>query len=95
VSGELEAAGTTIPLAFDTSVRVIDGELELEVTTTVDQRRIGMSQGPLRNRPTVDEAPREDAPRARTARISLERDEADATTGVSGKQARRGHTRVA
>jgi polyisoprenoid-binding protein YceI len=48
VSGELEAAGTTIPLAFDASVRVIDGELELEVTTTVDQRRIGMSQGPLR-----------------------------------------------
>ena len=34
VSGELEAAGTTIPLAFDTSVRVIDGKLELEVTTT-------------------------------------------------------------
>jgi hypothetical protein len=30
-------------------VRVIDGELELEATTTVDQRRIGMSQGPLRN----------------------------------------------
>jgi polyisoprenoid-binding protein YceI len=45
VSGELEAAGTTIPLAFDASVRVIDGELELEATTTLDQRRIGMSQG--------------------------------------------------
>jgi hypothetical protein len=49
VSGELEVVGTTIPLAFDASVRVIDGELELEATTTVDQRRIGMSQGPLRN----------------------------------------------
>ena len=49
VSGELEAAGTTTPLAFDASVRVIDGELELEATTTVDQRRLGMSQGPLRN----------------------------------------------
>jgi polyisoprenoid-binding protein YceI len=49
VSSELEVVGTTIPLAFDASVRVIDGELELEATTTVDQRRIGMSQGPLRN----------------------------------------------
>jgi polyisoprenoid-binding protein YceI len=35
VSGELEAAGTRVPLAFDASVRVIDGELELEATTTV------------------------------------------------------------
>ncbi len=49
VSGELEAAGTTIPLAFDASVRVIDGELELEATAMVDQRHFGMSQGPLRN----------------------------------------------
>jgi polyisoprenoid-binding protein YceI len=49
VSGELEAVGTTIPHAFDASVRVIDGELEVEATTTVDQRRFGMSEGPLRN----------------------------------------------
>ena len=49
VSGELEAAGVVVPLAFDASVRVIDGELELEATTSVDQRRFGMSQGPLRN----------------------------------------------
>jgi polyisoprenoid-binding protein YceI len=49
VSGELEAAGTGVPVAFDASVRVIDDELELEVETTVDQRRFGMSQGPLRN----------------------------------------------
>ena len=54
VSGELEAAGARVPVAFDASVRVIDGELELEATTTVDQRRIGMSQGPLRSvRPTA------------------------------------------
>jgi polyisoprenoid-binding protein YceI len=54
VSGELEAAGTRVPLAFDASVRVIDGELELEATTTVDHRRIGMSEGPLRSvRPTA------------------------------------------
>ena len=49
VSGELEAVGTTIPLAFDVSVRVIDGELEVEATTTVDQGRFGMSEGPLGN----------------------------------------------
>ena len=49
VSGQLEAAGTTVPLAFDASVRMIDGELEVEATTTVDQRRFGMSEGPLGN----------------------------------------------
>jgi hypothetical protein len=49
VSGELEAAGNRVPLAFDTSVRVIDGELELETTTTVDHRRFNMSEGPLGN----------------------------------------------
>jgi polyisoprenoid-binding protein YceI len=49
VSGELEAAGTSVPLAFDASVRVIDGELELEATTTVDQGRFGMTKGLLGN----------------------------------------------
>lgn len=49
VSGELRAAGMTVPLAFDASVRVIDGELEVEATTTVDQGRFGMSDGPLGN----------------------------------------------
>jgi polyisoprenoid-binding protein YceI len=49
VSGELEAAGATVPLPFDASVRVIDGELEVEATTTVDQGRFGMSEGPLGN----------------------------------------------
>ena len=49
VSGVLEAAGTSVPLAFDALVRVIDGELEVEATTTVDQGRFGMSEGPLGN----------------------------------------------
>ena len=54
VSGELEAAGIRVPLAFDVSVRLVDGELELEATTTVDQSRFGMSDGPFQNvrRPT-------------------------------------------
>jgi polyisoprenoid-binding protein YceI len=49
VSGELDVAGTSVPLAFDASVRMIGAELELEATTTVDQRLLGMSQGPLRH----------------------------------------------
>ena len=49
VSGELEAAGARVPLAFDASVRMIGGELEIEAATTVDQGRFGMSQGPFRN----------------------------------------------
>jgi polyisoprenoid-binding protein YceI len=49
VTGALEAAGTTVPLAFDATVTVIDGELELEAITSVDQRRFGMTEGPLRN----------------------------------------------
>jgi polyisoprenoid-binding protein YceI len=55
VSGELEAAGKRVPLAFDVSVRLVDGDLELEATTTVDQSRFGMSDGPRRNvrRPTM------------------------------------------
>jgi polyisoprenoid-binding protein YceI len=55
VTGELEAAGRRVPLAFDTSVRLMDGELELEATTTVDQSRFGMTDGPLSNvrRPTM------------------------------------------
>jgi polyisoprenoid-binding protein YceI len=54
VSGVLEAAGRRVPLAFEASVRLIDGELELEATTTVDQSRFGMTDGPFRNvrRPT-------------------------------------------
>jgi polyisoprenoid-binding protein YceI len=49
VSGELEAAGTAVPVAFHAAVRVVEDGLELEAATTVDQRRFGMRQGPLRN----------------------------------------------
>ena len=49
VSGELDVAGTSVPLAFDASVRMIGAELELEAMTTIDQRSFGMKQGPLRN----------------------------------------------
>jgi polyisoprenoid-binding protein YceI len=49
VTGELEAAGTRLPLALVASVQELDGELEVEATTTVDQRYFGMRQGPFRN----------------------------------------------
>ena len=49
VTGELEAAGSRVPLAFDASVRLIGRDLELEATATVDQSRFGMSDGPIRN----------------------------------------------
>jgi polyisoprenoid-binding protein YceI len=49
VSGDLEVAGVTQPLAFDASIRELGDELEVEVTTIVDQRVFGMSSGPLWN----------------------------------------------
>ena len=47
VAGELEAAGRVVPLELDASVRRLDGGLEVEATTTVDQRRLGMTSGLL------------------------------------------------
>jgi polyisoprenoid-binding protein YceI len=49
VSGTLSAAGKSVPVAFEASVRLVDGELEVEATTTVDQSQFGMSSGPLWN----------------------------------------------
>jgi polyisoprenoid-binding protein YceI len=49
VRGELKAAGRSVFLEFDASVRVVGGELEIEAATTVDQGRFGMSEGPLGN----------------------------------------------
>ena len=47
VEGLLEAAGHVVPLEFDASVQPADDGLELEATTTVDQRLLGMSTGLL------------------------------------------------
>jgi polyisoprenoid-binding protein YceI len=49
VRGELEVAGKSVPIELDAAVRAIGSELEIEGTTTVDQRRFGMSEGPLGN----------------------------------------------
>jgi polyisoprenoid-binding protein YceI len=47
VEGDLEAAGKVVPLEFDATVERVDDALEVEATTTVDQRRLGMSSGQL------------------------------------------------
>jgi polyisoprenoid-binding protein YceI len=49
VSGTVSAAGASVPVAFDASVRLIGGELEVEATTAVDPRAFGMTRGPLWN----------------------------------------------
>jgi polyisoprenoid-binding protein YceI len=47
VTGTLEAAGITVPVELDATVQEADGDLEIEATTTVDQRQFGMSSGHL------------------------------------------------
>ena len=47
VAGHLEAAGMVVPLEFVATVRQFDDTLEVETTTTIDQRRLGMSSGRL------------------------------------------------
>ena len=47
VVGHLEAAGKVVPLEFAATVRPVDDALEVEATTTVDQRQFGMSSGRL------------------------------------------------
>jgi polyisoprenoid-binding protein YceI len=47
IAGELEAAGKKVPVALDAAVREIGDGLELETTTTVDQRLLGMRTSPL------------------------------------------------
>ena len=47
VRGQLAAAGKEIPLELDATVRVVDGELEVEAVTYADQRLLGMTFSPL------------------------------------------------
>jgi polyisoprenoid-binding protein YceI len=47
VVGRLEAAGNDVPLEFAATVQHVGDALEVEATTTVDQRRLGMSSGQL------------------------------------------------
>jgi polyisoprenoid-binding protein YceI len=43
VDGALEAAGRKVPVSFEASRRIAGAELELDVTTAVDQRLLGMT----------------------------------------------------
>ena len=47
VAGRLEAAGTSVPLAFDAAISQVGDALEIEATTTVDHHLFGMAHSPL------------------------------------------------
>jgi polyisoprenoid-binding protein YceI len=47
VDGDLEAAGMVVPVEFDATVKQVGDVLEVEATTTVNQRQLGMSSGQL------------------------------------------------
>jgi polyisoprenoid-binding protein YceI len=47
VGGRLEAAGRSIWLEFPATPRPVGDALEIEATTTIDQRELGMSSGML------------------------------------------------
>lgn len=46
--GVLDAAGASEPIAFAAKIREVGDELEVEGTTNVDHRWLGMSSGPLK-----------------------------------------------
>ena len=45
VSGRLYAAGKSMPLDVDATLRPVDGELEVDATASADQFELGMSHG--------------------------------------------------
>ena len=47
IEGSLQAAGKVVPVEFDATVQLVDDSLEVEATTTVDHRQLGMSSGQL------------------------------------------------
>ena len=66
VEGDLEAAGKVVPLEFDATVRQVDDALELEATTTVDQRAARHEQRPARDDPPSGDAARQGTPSRRS-----------------------------
>jgi polyisoprenoid-binding protein YceI len=47
VEGELEVAGGQVPLRLDPAIHQTDDHLDIEASTTVDQRLLGMTWSPL------------------------------------------------
>ena len=71
VRGRLEAAGEQIPLELVAAVHVVDGELEVEAVTYVDQRRARHDLQPARHGALPEQADRPRTPRPRGRRASL------------------------
>lgn len=55
VRGRLYAAGSSLPLELDASLRRVGEELEIEARTHADHRKLGMSHGMLGMIPTPSE----------------------------------------
>jgi polyisoprenoid-binding protein YceI len=47
IDGELHAAGKHVPLTLEPTIKQTGDTLEIDVTTTVDQRQLGMTWSPL------------------------------------------------
>jgi polyisoprenoid-binding protein YceI len=47
VDGEVEAAGQRLALTLEPTIHQTNDKLEIDVTTTVDQRQLGMAWSPL------------------------------------------------
>ena len=47
VRGRLTAAGSTVPLELEATVRPVGAELEVDARTSVDHRQLGMTHGTL------------------------------------------------
>ena len=45
--GELHAGGRQVPVEVDATLRQVGDELQIEATTFVDQRELGMTRSPL------------------------------------------------
>jgi polyisoprenoid-binding protein YceI len=48
VRGRLSARGSAIPLELSAEIHEVDGELEIDATTTAPHRELGMTYSPLR-----------------------------------------------
>jgi len=47
VGGELEVAGARVPLTLEPTIQQTNDQLDIRATTTVDQRKLGMTWSPL------------------------------------------------
>ena len=55
IRGRLYAAGSSVPLELDASLRRVGDEFEIDAETHADHRKLGMSHGVLGMIPTPSE----------------------------------------